>query len=81
MTTVEIQDTPQTWWEVECTYDGAPGCRALAAGESPQQAEANFRSSLMYPELATDVTLKRLGQFTAVEAVANAGNGNDQTKG
>ena len=76
MTTVEIQDTPQMWWEVECTYEGAPGCRALAAGESPQQAEANFRSSLLYPELATEVRLKRLGQTTAVEAIANAGGRN-----
>lgn len=75
MTTVAIQDTAQTWWEIEYTYECARGW-ALAAGETRQEAEANFRSSLMYPELVTDMRLKRLCQFTAVDAVANTGNGN-----
>ncbi|SRR6266851_4132692 len=41
---VEIQDLPQTWWEIDCTYEGKRSW-ALAAGESQQQAEANFRAS------------------------------------
>lgn len=75
MTTVEIQDTPQTWWDIQYTYEGARGW-ALAAGETQQEAEASFRSSLMYPELVTDVTLNRLGQSTAVQAVVNGAGGN-----
>jgi hypothetical protein len=67
---VDIQDSPQTWWEIDCTYSDTPGSRALASGDTAEQAEANFRASLMYPDLAVDVTLKRIGTCTAFEALA-----------
>jgi hypothetical protein len=67
---VEIQDTPQTWWEIACSYGGTPGSWALAAGDTAEEAEANFRRSLMYPELAVAVRLKRIGTCTGFEAVA-----------
>ena len=74
---VEIQDVPQTWWEIDCTYDGTPGSWALAAGDTAQQAEANFRRSLMFPELAVNVRLKRAGRCTAFKAVARGVRGRD----
>jgi hypothetical protein len=77
MSMVEIQDVPQTWWEIDCTYDGTPGSWALAAGDTAGQAEANFRASLMYPELAVDVKLTRIGTCTAIEAVAREVDGCD----
>jgi hypothetical protein len=67
---VEIRDKPQTWWEIDCTYDGAPGSWALAAGDTAEQAEASFRRALLYPELAVDVTAKQIGLCTAVQALA-----------
>jgi hypothetical protein len=75
ITLVEIQDLPQTWWEIHCTYDGAPGAWALAAGHSAEKAEANFRASLMYPELAVDVRMKRVGTNTAFEVIARGWRG------
>jgi hypothetical protein len=68
---VKIQDMPQSWWEIECTYDGIPGSLALAAGETQLQAESNFRASLMYPELAVGLRMRRLGLSTAVQAIAS----------
>jgi len=35
--------TQQQWWDIEVVYDGAPGW-AMAAGNSPAEAEENFRS-------------------------------------
>jgi hypothetical protein len=79
---VEIQDTPQTWWEIDCTYDGTPGSWALAAGDTAQEAEANFRRSLLYPYLAVDVRIKRVGTCTAFEVLARAmGGSNAQNPG
>jgi hypothetical protein len=73
---VEIQDAPQTWWEFDCIYNGKRSW-ALAAGDTPQQAEANFRRSLMYTELAVAVRLKRVGRGTAFEALARGVRGGD----
>jgi hypothetical protein len=67
---VEIQDTPQTWWKIDCTYDDIPGSWAIAAGDTAEQAEANFRGSLLYPDLVVDVTAKQIGLCTAVQALA-----------
>jgi hypothetical protein len=67
---IEIQDSPQVWWEIQCTYNGTPGSWALATGDTAQQAEANLRRSLLYPELAVAVKLKRVGCYRAVEVLA-----------
>jgi hypothetical protein len=67
---VDIQDTPQTWWEIDCTYDGKRSW-ALASGENQLQAEANFRAPLADPELTVVTRIKLLGESTAVEAVAS----------
>jgi hypothetical protein len=64
---VEIQDMPQTWWEIECTYDGTLGSSALSAGDTAEQAEVNFRRSLMYPELAIEIRLNRIDRCHAGE--------------
>jgi hypothetical protein len=67
---IELQDVPQTWWDIDCAYDGIPGSWALAAGDTARESEANFRRSLMYPELAVNVTVKQIGLCTAVQALA-----------
>jgi hypothetical protein len=74
---VEIQDAPQTWWEIQCTYNGAPGAWALAAGDTAQQAAANFLRSLMYPELAVVARIKRVGTCTAFEVLAREMGGSN----
>jgi hypothetical protein len=64
-----IQDMPQLWWNIVCTYDGTPGCRALAVGGDEQEAEVNFRNSLGRPELAVIAAIAPIGMATVCEAV------------
>ena len=64
-----IRDVPQLWWDIICTYDGTPGCRAMAVGEDEQEAEANFRNSLGRPELAVITAIAPIGIATVCEVV------------
>jgi hypothetical protein len=64
-----IKDASQTWWEIICTYDGTPGSWALAAGSTAEEAEASFRCSLANPELAEDLSLKRMNASSVCETV------------
>jgi len=64
-----IEDVPQRWWNIICTYDGAPGCRAMAVGEDEQEAEANFRNSLGRPKLAVITAITPIGMATVCEVV------------
>jgi hypothetical protein len=69
-----IKDVPQVWWEIICTYDGEPGSWAMSVGDSAEEAQLNFFSSLADPEKAVITSITPIGNCTAFEALTGAGN-------
>jgi hypothetical protein len=76
---VQIDFTkPQRWWDITVTYDGTPSW-AMAAGDTAQEAEENFRSSIQNPELAVIVVIKPIGHYTLIEAMSGDGAVKDRS--
>ena len=49
---IPLQEQPQMWWRIVCTYDGRPGSVVAAAGSTADEAKTNFLHSLACPDLA-----------------------------
>lgn len=68
-TLVPIQDRPQKWWCIVCTYDGRPGCIAASVGNTAEEAKATFLGSLAEPHLAVIEELSLIGCCKVIDAL------------
>jgi len=58
---IPLEDKPQMWWRVVCTYDGKRGCVCAAVGSTADEAKAEFLESLAYPDLALIEEISPIG--------------------
>jgi hypothetical protein len=65
-----IKDVPQVWWEITCRYDGHPESWGMAAGNTAEEAIANYLKFLAEPQKATITSVVPIGNCTCVEALS-----------
>lgn len=58
----------QTWWEVDCIYEGAQ-MWGVAPGDTIEEAQASFKATLRHPGHATIVSVKPVPECTGVESM------------
>lgn len=58
---IPLQEQPQMWWRIVCTYDGKTGSVAAAVGSTADEAKMAFLESLAEPHLAVIENISPIG--------------------
>jgi hypothetical protein len=66
---IPLEDKPEMWWRIVCTYDGKPDCVCAAIGSTAAEAEATLLDSLAEPHLAVIEEVSPMGVCEALDVL------------